>query len=211
MQRIRPSHSTNTRRGLISARSSSVLLLCRSLLLAGCLSEPKQTQDEGASERANYPGYGTSAGQVIAPLTFTSGDDEPTSLADVFQVAENRILLLTTSAGWCTACIEEQPKLQALYDEYGSRGLEIMVVLFEKADSSPADARLAKSWKERYELDFRVVADPEFVMQPYYPNGDASVTTIVVMIDVDTMTILDTMVGFQEASVRAIITNKIGE
>jgi len=163
----------------------------------------------GPSDRSQYPGYGTETDSVIAPLTFTQGDGEPLSLADIFADPTRRLLLLTTSAGWCTACIEEQPKLQELHQEFHDRGLTIMVALFEKQDYTPADARLAKSWKQRYELDFTVVADPEFITQPYYPNGDPSVTPIMLVIDVDNMVILDSMVGFQETTVRSLINSNL--
>jgi len=161
------------------------------------------------TDRSRYPGYGTDNGKTIAPLEFIDGNGDPFGLTNIFNDADNKVLLLTTSAGWCTACIEEQPKLQELHDEFSDQGLATMVVLFEKQDYSPADARLAASWKERYSLDFHVVADPDFVTQAYYPNGDPSVTPILLMIDVDTMTILDTMVGFDEAKVRGIIARNI--
>ena len=191
------------------------------LFVSGCLDEPKaeqssscQDRDGGecgneTTDRSQYPGYGTETGDIIAPLQFTGGDGQPTGLSDIFSDEKNKVLLLTTSAGWCTACIEEQPKLQVLHEEFSDRGLATMVVLFEKQDYSPADARLAASWKERYELDFHVVADPDFVTRAYYPNGDPSVTPILMMVDVDTMKILDSMVGFDEANVRAIITKNI--
>jgi hypothetical protein len=54
-----------------------------------------------------------------------------------------------------------------------------------------------------------VVADPEFTMQPYYPNGDPSATPIMLVVDVDTMRILDTMVGFQEDTIRSLINRNL--
>jgi thiol-disulfide isomerase/thioredoxin len=206
---------TNVRLGLLIALGLTIGLM------SGCLDAPEKTEatacseEEGGcpdggqnvtSDRSRYPGYGTVSGSVIQPLTFLDGDGEDLSLSDVHADATRKVLLLTTSAGWCTACIEEQPKLQELHNEYHEAGLSIMVVLFEKQDYTPADARLARSWKSRYELDFMVVADPEFTMQPYYPNGDPAATPIMLIIDVDTMEILDTMVGFQEDTVRALIT-----
>ncbi len=209
-------------RPLVRRITPFLFLACALLGFSGCLEEPEADAqrtgceetdggecDNVTTDRTRYPGYGTNVGQVIAPLEFLGGDGEPMGLGEVFSKPENKVLLLTTSAGWCTACIEEQPKLQALHEEFSDRGLVTMVVLFEKQDYSPADARLAASWKERYALDFHVVADPDFIMRPYYPNGDPSVTPILLMVDVDTMTILDTMVGFDEAKVRAIIGKNI--
>ena len=80
-----------------------------------------------------------------------------------------------------------------------------MVVLFEYQDYSPGDARLAKQWKRRYNLDYTVLADPTFISRPYYPNGDASATPLVMLIDVGTMTIIDVATGFNEDVVRSII------
>ena len=191
------------------------------LLCVGCLQEPDAVDsncemppcemNEPPSDRSQYPGepYGTTAESVLEPLTFKQTDGEDYSLESVFSDSSNRVMLLTTSAGWCTACIEEQPTLQALHEEFSEQGLFIMVALFETRDYRPADSRLAARWKEEYGLDFTVVADPTFVMQPYYPNGDSSVTPIVAMIDVDTMEIIEIMVGFNEATVRAIITNNL--
>ncbi len=200
------------------------LSLCFAVTLLACLETPDNTSqdicdaDSGAcendggpnlSDRSRYPGFGTGPGDVIAPLSFLNGDGSEMNLGQIYADPSRKVLLMTTSAGWCTACIEEQPKLQQLHAEYGDRGLSVLVVLFEKQDYTPADARLARAWKARYDLDFDVVADPEFIMQPFYPNGDSSATPIILIIDVDTMTILDTMVGFQEAAVRALITNNL--
>jgi hypothetical protein len=70
------------------------------------------------SERIGYPGFGTEVGSIIEPLEFLDTSGEPFGLDDVYAQGSNRVLLLTTSAGWCTACIEEQFALQALYTDY---------------------------------------------------------------------------------------------
>ena len=181
---------------------------------------PGQMAGIDPSDRSQYPGakeldtvlqekrdelYGTQAGDRIASLTFVDGDDQPYGLADVHKDPTRKLLLFTTSAGWCAACIEEQPTLQALHEEFHAQGLTIMVVLFEYQDYSPGDARLAQQWKRRYNLDYTVLADPTFISKPYYPNGDASATPLVMLIDVGTMTIIDVATGFNEDVVRSII------
>jgi thiol-disulfide isomerase/thioredoxin len=199
-------------------RKVSVIFVSLAFCL-GCLEEPDGSTADCAeppcsgqsapSDRSNYPGFGTSTSDILAPLTFKAGSGDDYSIAEVFADSNNRVMLLTTSAGWCTACIEEQPTLQALHEEFSDRGLFIMVALFETRDYQPANSRLAERWKAQYELDYAVVADPGFVMEPYYPNGDSSVTPIVLMVDVDTMEIIEIMVGFNEPAVRAIITNNL--
>jgi peroxiredoxin len=157
------------------------------------------------SERIGYPGFGTEVGSIIEPLEFLDTSGEPFGLDDVYAQGSNRVLLLTTSAGWCTACIEEQSALQALYTDYDGQGVEIIVAVFEKGDYEPAGASFAKQWQRRYELTYPVVADPEFIMRSYYPGGDASVTPILLVIDVATMTIMERFVGFDDIVVRALV------
>ena len=55
---------------------------------------------------------------------------------------------LTTSAGWCTACIEEQAALQTLYTDYAGRGVEILVTVFQKAITNPRMQASQNSGKE---------------------------------------------------------------
>ncbi|MEE2786345.1 MAG: TlpA disulfide reductase family protein [Myxococcota bacterium] len=186
--------------------------MCAQSSGAGASGEETACTDVGAGDRSLYPGleklselYGTEAGDTIADLQFVRGDGMPFSLSEIHSDPTRKVILFTTSAGWCAACIEEQPKLQALHGEYFERGLTILVVLFEYQDYRPADAKLALQWQRRYKLDYTVVADPPFVSQPYYPNGDASATPLVLLIDVDTMEILDVSTGFNEDVVRSII------
>ena len=202
------------------------------MILVGCLEEPVATVTDPCSMPANggqsgageecretamddrslYPGlekldeiYGTESGDTIADLAFIRGDGMQFNLSEIHADPTRKVILFTTSAGWCAACIEEQPKLQALHREYHERGLTILVVLFEYQDYRPADARLAMQWQRRYMLDYTVVADPPFVSRPYYPNGDASATPLVLLIDVSSMEILDVSTGFNEDIVRSII------
>jgi hypothetical protein len=42
-------------------------------------------------------------------------------------------------------------------------------------------------------------------MRSYYPGGDASVTPILLVIDVATMTIMERFVGFDDIVVRALV------
>jgi hypothetical protein len=179
------------------------------LLLSACLesvdNECGQDCQSTETARTGYPGFGTEVGSIIEPLEFVDTTGEVYGLHDVYANGTNRVLLLTTSAGWCTAYIEEQSALQTLYTDYAGQGIEIMVTVFEKGDYEPADANFAKQWKRRYELTYPVVADPPFLMRSYYPGGDSSVTPILLVIDVASMTIIERFVGFDDIVVRALI------
>lgn len=188
-----------------------IFIACLGLcfLSTSCLdnvdNECVQDCESNTADRTGYPGFGTEVGSIIEPLEFLDTSGEVFGLRDVFAQGANRVLLLTTSAGWCTACIEEQSALQALYTDYAGQGVEIMVTVFEKGDYEPAGANFAKQWKRRYELTYPVVADPPFVMRSYYPGGDASVTPILLVIDVATMIIMERFVGFDDTIVRALV------
>ena len=136
-------------------------------------------------------------------------DGEPFGLQDVYRNGENKVLLLTTSAGWCTACIEEQASLETLYSDYNDRGVEIIVTVFQNANYEPADVNFANQWKRRYRLSYPVVADTDFLIQDYYPGRDPSVTPIMLVIDVPSMTILERFVGYDDLVVRSLVDRQL--
>ena len=150
--------------------------------------------------------YGTSAGAVIDNLAFITPEGASVSLGDVFADPANRLLLLVTSAGWCSSCIEEQPVLQSLFDSYGARGLAVMVALFETGQYKAADSNFVRYWKEKYKLSFQVVGDPEFSLSGYY---DASMTPMVMLLEVDTMKILSIQTGFDRDLVESVIASRL--
>ena len=100
----------------------------------------------GPTDRTMYPvaPYGTAEGGIIENhTTFKNTDGTPFSLNDVFKVESNKLMLVSTTAEWCTACIDEQPTLAALHTTHGSAGLVVVVSIFEDMNFRPADERHA--------------------------------------------------------------------
>lgn len=161
-----------------------------------------------ASDRSAYPAgpYGTSEGAVLEDLTFVTPAGEPLSLSDIHADPANRLLLISTAAGWCTACIEEQPALEELHAQHQADGLVVLVALFEDRDYQPADAALAEAWQQQHELSFHVVADPEFRLGDYY---DTSATPMNMIVDIDTMEILVLQTGWDRAIVESVIEARL--
>ena len=160
-------------------------------------------QEAGVANPYPTENIGKGEGLILENLSFPVDNDGNTfSIKDIYDDADNRVLLVSTSAGWCSACIEEQPKLAALYNEYEERGLFILITLFENAEFGPADINLARSWKRRYDLPFEVVADPAFQFGDYY---DRNATPMTMLVDLDNMLILKIATGFNETEVRGII------
>lgn len=193
---------------VVSRKSQSKLApwMLALVLIASCGSgEDGTMQDE---PRVVYPlgPYGFEAGSVIQDLSFVTPVGAPLSFADIFADSHNRLLLLTTAAGWCSSCIEEQPALQELNETYRDQGLFVMVSLFEKQNFDTADAEYAKTWQETHELTFSVVADPDFILKEYY-NED--LTPMVMMVNLNTMTIINLSTGWDRNQVESIINVKL--
>ena len=160
------------------------------------------------SDRSSYPEapYGVAQGDVITPLSFSTATGEPYGLADIFADSDKTLLLLSTAAGWCTACIEEQGALEELSTTHGPAGLEVMVSLFEDRDYQPATPALAAQWQQDHGLTFPVVVDPDFVLAAYY---DSALTPMNMIVDVNTMTILRVSTGWDPSAITAIIEARL--
>lgn len=154
--------------------------------------------------RATYPAgpYDTGEDDVIENLGFTDTSGAPVDLQSLRADCTWKLAVVTTSAGWCTACREEQPKLQSLFDDYERRGVVVIVTLFEDDNYEPADTRLAEGWRDRYELTFPVLVDEDFVLGDYY---DRNQTPMTMLLDLETMEIQRVMNGYVDADVRSLV------
>ena len=160
-------------------------------------------------DRSTYPEgpYGSNEGSVIKNHEMIDTDGEAYSLmANIFSDEEASLVLMTTGAEWCTACIEEQPILEAFYNEYKNDGLRIVEVLFEDINFEPADSENAQNWKTANSVSYDVVADPEFSFEIYQ---DRSLTPLVMLVEVNTMTILKMTSGFDETLFEALVRSRI--
>lgn len=179
---------------------------------SGCLTEGEGPKKSGGSisPRLTYPEgpYGVELGDVIAPLSFITPDERPFSLEQLYLNPRAQLLLITTSAEWCTACIKEQPKLQALHESYQGRGLSVLVSLFQDNNFEPATAALAGRWRDKYELGFEVVADP-VVPSTFSPYYDVNLTPMVMLVEATTMEIIYLNQGFDEEVVTSLIEARL--
>ena len=187
----------------------AVLLLAT---LSGCADDDAATCGAvTAVPRTTYPAapYGTAAGTTLANLSFA--DPNGTATVDFQSLrasGDKRLLMVITSAGWCSACIEEQPELNRLYDTYKDCGLEVLLTVFEDDQTSPATPALAAQWKSSYSNTFPVVADAPFVLKDYY---DESYTPMVMFVDLETMEILSISTGQVDQSTEGFIQQQLAE
>jgi len=190
--------------GAILALAGAALYLIA--LSTGCGDEATDCGPGQATGRSLYPGYGFEEGDILTNHEFVDAAGNPISLQDLRADSDNHLLLLSTSAGWCTACIQEQPELVERHEQWGDCGLVVLVTLFEDANFNAADASLAESWREQYELPFRVVADAPFVMGDYY---DSALTPMNMFVDLNTMEILRISIGWDSSVADALIESRL--
>lgn len=179
----------------------------------------------------NYPSgpYGSTPGEVAPNLTFTQGwldpkaaGYDPATLApiafsDFYDPTGTtyEILLVNTSATWCSACkIEhggsgQSPSLNAHMAELGPKGLVILSLLFEDASNNDAEPNDLVDWTKSFETEFPMALDPEYQMKTFQPNK--SLAPFNMVIDARTMTILETYVGDQAAQIWPFIEQKLDE
>jgi len=183
--------------------SALALTLGALLLLSSCVVQGT-SPDLETGPRGEYPSgpFGTSEGSVIEPLIFVKPDGQPLGFEEIQSDDTNRLMLVSTSAGWCTACIEEQPALAELHERYSGRGLFVMVTLFEDSNFQPADARFADDWVTKYKLPFAVVADPDFQFKEYY---DSRQTPMNMIVDLSSMQIVKIILGTDSSALENII------
>ena len=81
----------------------------------------RRARTEPAPEGSETPNY-------FIDMVFPDAGGKLVSLSSVVNNPANRYILLDFWATWCSPCRESIPKLQALYKEYHSRGLEIYSV-----------------------------------------------------------------------------------
>jgi len=187
-----------------------LLSLLTAFTFIGCEGSTESNGGPAAiSDRTTYPEgpYGSAEGSVVKNHEMINSDGEPYSLmANIFADESATLLLVSTGAEWCSACIEEQPVLDAFYNEYKENGLRIVEVLFEDINFEPADVEIALNWKEANEVSYDVVADPDFSFDIYQ---DRSLTPLVMLIEVNTMTIIKMSSGFDESLYDALVRSKI--
>lgn len=165
------------------------------LLLAACGTDGNGVGEP--SDRTEYPAgpYGTREGAIIENLSFTTLDGETFDLDQgVFKDPHNRVLLLSSVAGWCGPCREEQPQLKAWYEKYKDRGLIIVEALFQNNDWQTATLDDLAAWQSQYKLPFPVTLDRDFKLEPFFAIQPPS-PPMTVVVRVDDMKILKVVLG----------------
>lgn len=142
-------------------------ILVATLYLAGCGADPAP-----ASEPAQQQADTATADSDLAPdFTLTGLDGTP------FTLSEHRgeVVLLNFWATWCIPCLAEMPTLEALHQELGDDGLQVVGI---SQDTGGADEILP--FADQLAVTYPLLPDPAFNVSARYGGISVLPTTIVV-------------------------------
>jgi peroxiredoxin len=125
--------------------------LARSACAAGQAEVAREVYRTLRAQFAESPGLGERVaaelarldrvGQPAPALDARDLDGKPVRLADL----KGKVVLLDFWATWCAPCLEELPRLRALYDAYHAKGFEIVGVSLD--ETAPPVAEFARDRK----------------------------------------------------------------
>jgi hypothetical protein len=168
---------------------------------------------EGSEPGADYPPgpYGSAVGDVAQNVCIRgwrdpAGDDYAQSKLQTLCFSDfwdpgattHSLLLVNTSALWCTACrseyggTESRPSLGSAVQQRTGRGLRLLGVLFQDAERNPATVENAALWATTFEVDFPFGYDEPFAMGAF---ADPILQPFNMLLDTRTMQIVFTLQG----------------
>lgn len=104
-----------------------------------------------------------------------------------------KILWVNVAAGWCGPCRAEVQELRKQVLAGGfNEAVGFLNIIFEDSKYAPATAAFAKTWATSQDLQWPVVADPNFRMGQYF---DKAATPFNMLVDTSTMKIFYQGVG----------------
>ncbi len=200
---------------------------CAALLVA-CGSNtptiPPELLAQSGCDSASYADgpYGTEEGETVANLCFkgfrdpSKGSHDASALQDIafsdyYDPTGSkgiRLLLIDTSAVWCSACRTEHEGLPAKNNQYAPRGLRIVSTLFQDAKRDPASAQDLATWVETFKSNYAMLLDPDYQLGAYAPADTAPLNLVV---NARTMKIEKKLLGDQESILWPYIDESLPE
>ena len=111
-------------RATLAARAALTMTLLTALALGGCGTSGAASGSDGAEASGNLPPF--------QAFTVTG---------EAFDLGEHLgrdVVVMSFWATWCEPCKAEMPTLQALHDEYGAQGLQIVSISIDDAQTQSA-------------------------------------------------------------------------
>jgi thiol-disulfide isomerase/thioredoxin len=170
--------------------------------------------EEVAPAEAPYPEgpYGKSNFDTIADLAFFDPyTAQWRTFGELHNNPEVKMVIVSSSAGWCPACKTEAEHLVDYYKEYKVDGLEVYFTLYEDNDGLPmvvdnevtvAAMGVMETWKANYGINYPFLIDVQESLRAYQIDGGVPLTMVI--------TTDDMMIRYiDEGYSSAFIENKI--
>jgi len=110
-------------------------------------------------------------GYLAPDFTLPSLDGQTVRLSDF---RGKKAILLNFWATWCAPCRLEMPTIDKAYQEYKSRGLEILAVSLDAGSNS-----VVKNFMQELKLDFPVLLDPDMEVLRLYRQFSIPATFLI--------------------------------
>jgi peroxiredoxin len=131
-----------------------MMLVAVSLLLLGVFLVIVQGRGSKAA-----PEIRPEVGYLAPDFSLPSLGGQTVRLSDL----RGKAVLLNFWATWCAPCRLEMPTMDKAYQEYKSRGLEILAVSLDAGSNS-----VVKNFMQELKLDFPVLSDPDMEVLRLY-------------------------------------------
>lgn len=167
----------------------------------------------GDYRKRTYPAgpYGTGLGATIEDYSFLGWHDpvavdydvdqlEEVSLSEFYDpdgTKDIKLIWINASAVWCSVCRTEMKDIKnnGVRAEFGPKGVQLLVTLFEDKNTGPAKPLDLRNWgkADAHAIDFPLVLDPGFKLGAFF-TSDA--TPLNMLVDARTMKIVDATMGY---------------
>jgi hypothetical protein len=171
---------------------------------------PPELLASGGCAAPEYPDgpFGTEEGDTLANACFqgfrnpakVAHDEaslETIAFSDYYDPTGSKgfqLVLIDTSAVWCSACRTEHEGLSAKNDEYSPKGLRIIGTLFEDINHDQATIKDLSNWVETFSSDYAMVLDPDYQLGAY---ASADTAPLNMVVNARTMKIEKKLIGDQ--------------
>ncbi|HEV8246409.1 MAG TPA: hypothetical protein VGP93_11600 [Polyangiaceae bacterium] len=118
------------------------------------------------------------------------------------------LLLVNSSAIWCSACRIEHETLPQHQTELGPHGLVVLSALFQDAKSNPAVTDDLVVWVETFQPNFPMVLDPDYQLGAF---ASAETAPLNLVVDARTMRIVEKFIGDQSSVLWPFIENELSQ
>ncbi|HET6253163.1 MAG TPA: TlpA disulfide reductase family protein [Puia sp.] len=101
---------------------------------------------------------------VPLAFTFKDLDGQPVSFSD--RRFKGKVVLLQIMGSWCPNCMDETQFLSKFYDEYRSKGVEIVSLAYERSTDFERSQKAVRAFKQRFDVKYPMLITGVTVTDP---------------------------------------------